>query len=55
MRALSEMVLFLTHTTSICSELIFRPIDPGLAFFAFADVFLQNLDTKPGFWPDTSN
>ncbi|ESY89105.1 hypothetical protein X739_03580 [Mesorhizobium sp. LNHC220B00] len=24
--------------------MIFRPIDPGLAIFAFADVYLQNLD-----------
>src|SRR6185312_4132380 len=35
------------HSTgrwSIWQVLIFRPIDPGLAIFAFADVYLQNLD-----------
>jgi CspA family cold shock protein len=39
--------LHLTADTAIWELLIFRPIDPGLAIFAFADVYLQNLDTKP--------
>lgn len=38
-------VLFLVQKRTICLPLIFRPIDPGLAIFAFADVYLQNLDT----------
>jgi CspA family cold shock protein len=39
--------LHLTSMAFIWELLIFRPIDPGLAIFAFADVYLQNLDTKP--------
>ncbi|WP_292137727.1 hypothetical protein, partial [Mesorhizobium sp.] len=41
---LSHAVLFFVRKQPICLPLIFRPIDPGLAIIAFADVYLQNLD-----------
>lgn len=42
--AFFRTILFLVQNQTICVPLIFRPIDPGLAIFAFADVYLQNLD-----------
>jgi hypothetical protein len=43
-RGFFRAILFSTQKQTICVPLIFRPIDPGLAIFAFADVYLQNLD-----------
>jgi CspA family cold shock protein len=42
--AVFRAILFFVQNQPICGPLIFRPIDPGLAIFAFADVYLQNLD-----------
>jgi hypothetical protein len=44
--AFFRAVLFFARKRTISGPLIFRPIDPGLAIFAFADVYLQNLDTN---------